>query len=61
MRYVWALLLSIVAVWFIGVLLENAIARTFAKVESPCHMTWDNGQPLDAEDCAYMGGEGWDD
>lgn len=28
--------------------------------DSPCGMTWDNGMALDAEDCAYMGGEGWD-
>jgi len=29
--------------------------------DSPCGMTWDNGMALDIEDCAYMGGEGWDD
>lgn len=29
--------------------------------DSPCGMTWDNGMALDAEDCDYMGGGGWND
>lgn len=72
MRHALILLGVIVAVLFIGFLAERALDAmlieqrhadypSYDVEDSPCHMTWDNGMALDAEDCAYMGGGGWDD
>ena len=38
-----------------------AAIYSLQSLASPCGMTWaENGQALDREDCAYMGGEGWE-
>lgn len=47
----------ILALWAIAVVITTSHAH---KYQSPCNMTWDNGTALDTEDCAYMGGEGWE-
>lgn len=49
----------ILAALVLGWLCEQALDALLLTPASPCNATWDNGVALDAEDCAYMGGGGW--